>query len=162
MPATKPTFVLVPGAFHSPACFQQVFDELHSAGYETKSGTLTSVNDASKTTSDDIAFVREKLLLPLINEGKDVIVAPHSYAGMPVGSAIEGLSKVERAAKGQQGGVVGLIYICAFVSQEGASLFDMIGGKWAPWQDVKVRCVFSNLSMSFSPVSLGDSLLTLA
>ncbi|MCJ1358656.1 MAG: hypothetical protein MMC33_008656 [Icmadophila ericetorum] len=134
MAQTKPTFVIVPGAFHSASCYEPLFSALRSSGYETKTGTLKSVVDASKVLGDDIAFVKEELLLPLIEqEGKDVVVACHSYGGFPTSVAIAGLSKVERTAKGEKGGIIGLIYICAFVPREGLALFDMIGGKWAPW-----------------------------
>ena len=143
MDEKKPTFVLVPGAFHLHSSFDQVIAELHSANYETRAGTLKSVNDANASVSDDVTFLREELLLPLIEKGKDVVVVFHSYAGIPGSAAIRGLSKSERTSQGQKSGIIGLIYMCSFVPKEGSSLYDMIGGQWAPWQEVHVSLFVS-------------------
>lgn len=134
----KPTFVLVPGAFHLHSCLDQVITELHAADYETRTGTLRSVNNAAASLSDDVTFIREELLLPLIETGKDVVVVFHSYAGVPGSAAIRGLSKSERDSKGQVFGIIGLIYMCALIPKDGSPLYDIKGGQWLPWQKVDV------------------------
>ncbi|MCJ1311313.1 hypothetical protein MMC25_004984 [Agyrium rufum] len=135
MAQAKPTFLLVPGAWHPQGVLDQLVSELQSAGFENATGTLTTVGSTA-SLSDDVTYIREELLLPLIEgKGKDVIFVAHSYAGIPSGTAIKGLSKGERIAKGEKGGIVGLVYLCAFVPQQGVSLFDMVGGQWPPWQE---------------------------
>ncbi|KAI4244337.1 MAG: hypothetical protein L6R40_003063 [Gallowayella cf. fulva] len=69
--------------------------------------------------------------MPAISAGKEVVVIMHSYSGGPGAMAAEGLSVAERHAAGQVGGVVGLIFISAFIAEEGQTLVS--GGGFAPW-----------------------------
>jgi hypothetical protein len=48
------------------------------------------------------------------------MLVAHSYGGCPVGAAANGLSKVERAAASKPGGILGLIFIAAFITQANA------------------------------------------
>ncbi|MCJ1472549.1 hypothetical protein MMC13_001198 [Lambiella insularis] len=131
-----PTFVLVPGAWHSPAHFEGVMYELNLAGHETRCLRLPGVNSLDpKTTSTttDADFIRDRLLLPLLEEGKEIVLVVHSYGGMPGGAAACGLSKQERSAAGLPGGIVGLIYIAALIAREGDALVDMMGGQLHEW-----------------------------
>lgn len=145
MDITKPTIVLVPGAFHVHSCLDQVIAEFHSAGYETRTATLRSVNSASASATDDFTLIREELLLHLIDDEKDVVVVFHSYAGVPGGTAIMGLCKNERTSNGEESGVIGLVYMCALIAKEGTSPYDMAGGQWAPWQKADVSSLVSLL-----------------
>jgi hypothetical protein len=63
------------------------------------------------TTSKDAEEARTRYLLPLLEEGKDVIVFVHSYGGVVGGAAAAGLSKSARSVEGKPGGVVGLLYL---------------------------------------------------
>ena len=47
--------------------------------------------------------------------------------------AAKGLSKADRQAAGLLGGIIGLIFISAFVAEEGKTLLDGSDGKFAPW-----------------------------
>ncbi|KAK3171654.1 hypothetical protein OEA41_003738 [Lepraria neglecta] len=48
--------------------------------------------------------------------------------------AAKGLSKAEMPAASRKGGIIGLIFICAFVAQEGQSLISSLPGKkFDPW-----------------------------
>ncbi|KAL8747330.1 MAG: hypothetical protein Q9184_007616 [Pyrenodesmia sp. 2 TL-2023] len=96
---------------------------------------LVTVNQPGFTVQDDVQALLTGLLHPLIvKEGKDIVLYLHSYAGFPGSAAIAGLSKQERSAKGERGGVVGLIYQSAFCPTRGDTLLKMIGGNYAPWQ----------------------------
>ncbi|KAH7000330.1 hypothetical protein EDB80DRAFT_753585 [Ilyonectria destructans] len=101
---SKPTIVLIPGAWHTPAHFELFLQQLHDAGYPTGSKQLPSVGSAD----------------PKNQSGNDVILIMHSYGDSPGGAAAKGLSKAERTASGQKGGITGLIFMCAFLSNEGA------------------------------------------
>lgn len=136
MDGSKSTFVLVPGAWHSPAQFSYMIAHLHEAGYPTRSLTLPSVGSQEPKkieVTTDVAFIREKVLLPLLEDGKDVVLVMHSYGGLPGGAAAKGLSKSERGSEGQPGGVIGLVFLAAFLAREGDSLLGALGGKLDPW-----------------------------
>lgn len=134
MSEEKPYIALVPGAWHSPIHYQELLDLFESAGYPTKSVQLPSVGSPDpkkESVTGDAAAIREKLLLPLIEDGKDVVLLMHSYGGCPGAAAATGLSKTEREENG--GGIIGLVFIAAFLAQEGDSLLSALGGKFDPW-----------------------------
>jgi hypothetical protein len=86
---------------------------------------------------EDIAAVRSAVLTE-VDAGKDVIVNAHSWAGIPVNSALDGLSKADREAEGKPGGVVKLTFVTSFVLPEGTSLEESLGGPadWFIYNDV--------------------------
>ena len=130
----KPTIIIVPGGWHSASVYRHFAAQLESLGYPTVIISLPSVNSSSPKTAtcteDSIALRKE--LLPLIENGeKDVVIFAHSYSGMPAVGAAHGLSKASRNDK--KGGVLGLIYLSAFVVPPGISLLEYLGGKHAPY-----------------------------
>jgi pimeloyl-ACP methyl ester carboxylesterase len=139
-----PTIVLIPGAWHSPVHYQELVNLLEAARYTLSSSSLPSLDPADPdavTTRTDSKFIAEKLLAPLLDEGNDIILVAHSYGGSPGSAAARGLSKTERASQGLNGGVIGLIFIAAFVVPEGVSLRDGVGGQFPPWVQVDVCCL---------------------
>ncbi|MCJ1283374.1 hypothetical protein MMC26_002702 [Xylographa opegraphella] len=119
-----PTILLVPGAWHSPGHYSAFLSALNAAGYPTICERNPSCDTASPyttSTESDAAAIR-KLILAQLEAGHDIVLAVHSYGGCPGGAAVHGLSKQERKAAGQPGGVVGLIFICAFIAHDGQSL----------------------------------------
>ena len=135
MATSGPTIVLIPGAFHVDSAMDALGAELQRDGYNTRSWGLVTVNHAGRKVDADVRAMLDELLHPLIlNEGKDIVLYFHSCAGFPGSAAIQGLSKKERTAKGQSGGIVGLIYQSAFVPKLGDTLLQNIGGSYAPWQ----------------------------
>ncbi|MCJ1437685.1 hypothetical protein MMC27_007072 [Xylographa pallens] len=140
--AVLPTFAIVPGAWHSPAHWDLVVRDLNRAGYPTSSKRLPGVNSPTPTsvsTTTDALFIRNNVLLPLIANGKDVILVAHSYGGMPSGAAAAGLSKAERTAAGQPGGIVGLVWVAALIAHPGDSLKALAGGQYGSWVIIDVR-----------------------
>ena len=139
MDPSKPCIVLLPGAWHTEWVMYPWRAELKKQGYETCSLGLSTVDSPGRTVDDDIKFIRERLLEPLImKEEQDIVLYLHSYAGFPGSAAIKGFSKQERLAKGEDGGIVGLIYQSAFVPGKNATLLEMLGGHPA-WQIPRVR-----------------------
>ena len=131
--------LLIPGAFHTESAMDLLSGQLQQAGYSTHAMGLVTVNNAQLSIKDDIAAIRSELLDPLVEQqGRDVVLYLHSYAGFPGSTVIEGLSKAERTAKGQAGGIIGLIYQSAFTPKEGDTLLQLIGGSYPPWQDPNV------------------------
>ena len=137
--SASPTIVLVPGAFHVDSSMDLLGAQMAQAGYNTRTMGLITVNHPKVNVQADAVELLITILSPLIEQqGKDVVLYLHSYAGFPGSTVIKGLSKQERLAAGKQGGILGLIYQSAFIPKEGNTLLQMIGGSYAPWQDANV------------------------
>jgi pimeloyl-ACP methyl ester carboxylesterase len=108
---SKPTVVLVHGAFASPAGWDGVAARLHKDGYQTAKPALglTSV-------SDDVAIVQSTLdSIP-----GDKILVGHSYGGFVTTNAASGRSDVR-----------GLVYTAAYVPESGETITSLSAG-YAP------------------------------
>lgn len=131
-----PVFVVTPGAWHPAHTADLLVNQLKAAGYEAQAAGLKTVG-SELPQSADVDYLRNEVYLPLIDSGKDVVAVLHSYGGFPGSSAIQGLGKKDR--QGKPGGILGIIYISAFIPQPGVSLLACLGGKWADWHEVNVR-----------------------
>lgn len=133
----SPTVVLIPDAWHSPIHYVMLLAEIESAGYATSSARCPSCDSTdpyAQTVTTDASSIRQTLLLPLINKGRDIVLIMHSYGGCPGAMAAKGLSKAELQASGRPGGIIGLVFICAFVAHEGQSLLSSLPGeRLGPW-----------------------------
>lgn len=125
----KPTIVFIPGAWHSPEYFSGVISALQGQGYSCVTVSLPSVGQpgASATVADDAVAI-QKVTSKIADEGKEMIIAMHSYGGIPGTESAKGLVKADREKEGKQGGIVGLVYLAAFLLPEGASLVSFLGG----------------------------------
>lgn len=131
--STKPTILLIPGAWHTPDCYDPVASQLKAAGYPTTYASLPSVSHTPiDSFAPDVDAIRAKLA-PLVEAGADVVVVAHSYGSMPTNEAIKGLTKADRKAAGQQGGVAHYVFCSAFITPVGVSLMDALQGKDLPW-----------------------------
>ncbi|KAL3490734.1 alpha/beta-hydrolase [Aspergillus germanicus] len=123
MATTTPTVLLIPGAWHQGSTFEPVAKILREQGYEAETVTLPSVGGPSSTTAyDDARHIQETYLTKLVADGKEVIIVMHSYAGIPGTECVKGFARKDIAAQGKKGGVVGLVYIAAFLVPPGASV----------------------------------------
>ncbi|KAF4311938.1 hypothetical protein GTA08_BOTSDO12061 [Botryosphaeria dothidea] len=131
---SKPTLVFAPGAWHTPACFDAVRDQLHARGWATEAVAYPSVGAEPPTLglAEDVAAVRSTLER-LADEGKQIVLTVHSYGGLVGQNAVEGLGYKQRAAAGKKGGVILLVYLTAFVAPKGATIKQMLGGQFLPW-----------------------------
>ncbi|KAI9728847.1 MAG: hypothetical protein M1834_007234 [Cirrosporium novae-zelandiae] len=98
----KPTLVMIHGAWHNRQCFETTSTKLQSLGYETITPDLPSSS--------------------VTDEGKDVGVILHSYSGVPGCEALHGLAKAQRDKEGYYGGVIFLLFMTAWVVEEGKSI----------------------------------------
>jgi pimeloyl-ACP methyl ester carboxylesterase len=134
---SNPTIVLIPGAWHSPLHYAPLIELLERARYDVVTERLPSVGSPKpreQSVAKDAAFIEKVLLKPLVDSGKDVLLLMHSYGGCPGADAAKGYSKAERAAAGKKGGIVGLVFMCAFVANEGDSLLSKLPGQqYDPW-----------------------------
>ncbi|KAK4548853.1 hypothetical protein LTR36_008626 [Oleoguttula mirabilis] len=129
MTTTKPAIVLVPGAWHTSIHFRPLTSRLEKAGYEIHALDLPSTadNPGNDAWKDDIALIRGTVE-QLADRGRDVVLVMHSRGGLPGSDAAEGMSKADRSKEGKQGGIVRMLYMCAFAAPEGVSLFDATHG----------------------------------
>ncbi|KAK4696742.1 hypothetical protein P7C71_g1226, partial [Lecanoromycetidae sp. Uapishka_2] len=127
-PKTKPIVLLIPGMWHTPEVFDALRTEIEKHSYKTTSRQLPSMGCAdpsNHSAQSDADFIRSQLLLPLIDSGERIFLVMHSYGGMPGSAAAYGLSEEERSKDGLKGGIVGLIYIAAFIVPAGRTCADM-------------------------------------
>ena len=120
---TKPAIVLVHGAWHVPAHYSELIEQLRKAGFEAFCPLLPTCDDAKRPNSNlytDADFVRQQVS-SLVEQSRNVVMLLHSYGGAVGTEAVQGLSARERASEGLSGGVVRLIYMCAFMLQAGES-----------------------------------------
>lgn len=118
----KPVFVLLHGAWHTPVCWSRIIPLLKAQGYETVAPQLpSSLANGGPPVQDwsaDIEVIRSTVV-SLAKDGRDIILVAHSNSGMTAGTALEGLDKAACAEQGWKGGIVRMIYICAFIVSEG-------------------------------------------
>ncbi|KAI0860871.1 Alpha/Beta hydrolase protein [Xylaria cubensis] len=135
-PKNLPTILLVPGAFGKPDGFDSLLPYLHEAGFATYPGAYPSCNPANPhmaTCENDITFLRNNVLLPLLEQHKDVIILAHSYGGIVAGGAAKDFDKTTREAQGHVSSIVGLIYVVGNITLEGESLLQAVGGAYPPF-----------------------------
>ncbi|KAJ4291788.1 hypothetical protein N0V90_009683 [Kalmusia sp. IMI 367209] len=63
---------------------------------------------------DDAAYINA-VVTKLADEGKEIVLAAHSYGGIPASEALKGLAKAERKQNRKKGGVVHVGYMTALV-----------------------------------------------
>lgn len=122
---SKPTFVLVHGAWHDPGHWGPLAKVLNSHGYKTITPKLPSVIDPDvadvkiiQSQDPDISAVRMAILHEL-NHGSNVIVVPHSYGGTPTSSALRDLGQEARSAAGFSTYVEAIAGIATWLLPEG-------------------------------------------
>uniref|UniRef100_A0A8H7MY24 AB hydrolase-1 domain-containing protein n=1 Tax=Bionectria ochroleuca TaxID=29856 RepID=A0A8H7MY24_BIOOC len=128
MSAKKPTIVVVPGAWSTPAHYRKLVEALQARSFEVKVPSLATNNGARPPNSsfqDDVAAVRA-LVEPIVEQGNEVVIVMHSYGGAVGTDATEGLSRKEREANNLPGGVVHLVYLCAYLLAKGQSVWNVI------------------------------------
>ncbi|KAL9034181.1 MAG: hypothetical protein Q9214_007161 [Letrouitia sp. 1 TL-2023] len=139
---SKPVCVIVPGAWHPESAYADLINHFNDNGYPVVTARLPSFNTDSPSVSTCAADsdAVAQVLLSLIEEGKDIFVLNHSYGGIPGGGAAHGLSKVALQKQGKKGGVIGLVYMSAFVVPEGLSLVEYLGGQHPPYLQKNQAC----------------------
>ena len=146
MTSTRPFFVILPGGSQNPTHYGYLAHLLQSAGYPTFSALLPSVGNSAKvTTQDDMDYIRDRMILPILElEERDVILIMHSYSGVPGSAAALGLGKKERIAKGKKAGVIGQIFYAAMLQKggDGVDLFTAGGGAFPQFLRPDVRLKF--------------------
>jgi len=133
---SKPDFVIVPGAWHSPESFKPTTDYLTKAGYVHHGVTLPSVGASPplKSFEPDVEAIR-KTLDSILSSCKDVVLLMHSYGGTVGSESLAPyIQKLEEGEKKEGWGrVIRLVYCASFVLPEGGSLMAALNYKPLPW-----------------------------
>ena len=120
----SPTVVLVHGAWHGPWCWGEVERQLADEGVDVVTVDLPSSGDdpsALGDLDDDAAAVRAAIDAV---DGPVVVIA-HSYGGAPTTQGAAGAENVQH-----------IVYLTAFMLDEGESLFGLVGGVAPDWWQV--------------------------
>ncbi|EFQ26047.1 uncharacterized protein GLRG_01191 [Colletotrichum graminicola M1.001] len=163
MSSELPTIVFIPGAWHKPWIFDLVREDLAGRGYPTAAVALPSVGstDVNAGLDQDADAVRAELQR-LIDAGREVVVVAHSYGGIPVANAVEGLNHKSRVAKKKTGGVLMLIYMTSFAMPADESLSDSDSDGPQPWLDIKGGFILPRDPISLFYAGVEPSLATKA
>jgi hypothetical protein len=131
---TKPTIVLLPGAWHSPAHYNKLRKELEKHGYESEAVALATVDpkDPPNTDADSDVKVISAAINKVLDAGKDVVLVTHSYSGLPGQSAA--YSFITDKQDGPR--LVAIAMMCSFIYPPHMSLLGPLGNKPLPIHDV--------------------------
>ncbi|KAI6350727.1 hypothetical protein MCOR25_010442 [Pyricularia grisea] len=137
--ASSPAVVLTPGAWHGPWAYDLLIPELTALGLSSSTVTLATVGttDPDVGVADDAAAARAEVLKQLDAPGeRDVVLVGHSYGGVVISNAVEGLSVADRKAAGKKNGVIGVLYMTAFAIPANTSLLDAVDGSLPDWWNI--------------------------
>ncbi|KAJ7721453.1 Alpha/beta hydrolase fold-1 [Mycena metata] len=125
----KPEIIIIPGSFCSLKYYDPVVADLKSHGYSVHGIELETVGrrDTPAPSMYDDAAAIAALVSRLADEGKDVVLVPHSYGGVPTCEAAKGLAKSVREKEGKAGGIARILFVSSVVPKEGESLKDAFG-----------------------------------
>ncbi|KAJ5371872.1 hypothetical protein N7517_003878 [Penicillium concentricum] len=153
------TILFVPGAWITPAFYQPFIHALTVARYDVHYAGYPSLDPKDPLVADcqtDTDAVSDILQSLVEDEGKDVLVFMHSYGGMPGSAAASGLAKSQRAQEGKAGGVIGLLFLGAFVVAEGLSCAGLQGGDLPPGSCRIRSAEFADLLQPSANVNIVD------
>lgn len=122
----KPTVVIIGGAFHTPANYNELASALRVSGFEVHVPRLPTCNGARPPNADftdDTKLIRS-YVESLVFAGRTVVSIGHSYGGQVMSNALHGLGLEARSSQGLKGGVSNLIYMAGYILPEGMSTYD--------------------------------------
>src|SRR5690349_6838041 len=112
------TFVLVHGAWSGGWCYDKVAERLRAKGHRVFAPTLTGQGERSHLAGIAINLslhISDVLNVFHYEELKDAVLAGHSYGGMVVTGVADRIPEKINA----------LVYLDAFLPEDGQSLFDI-------------------------------------
>jgi pimeloyl-ACP methyl ester carboxylesterase len=153
---SKPTVLFVHGAWHTPNHFAPVRRVFEEAGFPTSCPRLPSVGNAPPIgLMEDAQCIRDELVRLIEGEERDIVVVAHSYGGVVATQAVEQrFAKKTCEKEGKKGGVVRIVYMCAFLMNVGEPLPGASGGSLAPFMLADVRHLGLETTLSYSKVAV--------
>jgi pimeloyl-ACP methyl ester carboxylesterase len=102
--------------------------------------SVDSDDPKSITVTTDVEAVRDELLSPLLDSGRNVVVVGHSAGAFLASGVVHGVCRAHRK---DSGAVVGLIVVAGFPATELAlsvqAARDKPNFEHTPWVDPRVR-----------------------
>ena len=129
------TILIVHGSWHTPFFFTTIVEMLNARGYPVTVPQLPTCDpvaphNAGLGLNADVVKISSEVIRLAEQESKDVLIVAHSYGGVIATAAVAPeSSKEQRSKEGKAGGILGILYLTAFLPQLGISLGDMIGGE---------------------------------
>lgn len=114
------TFVIVHGAWGGAWSWKKIRTLLRAAGHEVYTPTLTGLGERAHLANPEIdleTHIQDVLGVLEYEDLRDVVLVGHSYGGMVITGVAD--RSAERLAC--------LVYLDAFVPNEGQSLLDLVG-----------------------------------
>lgn len=128
----KPTFVFIPGAWHRVETWDKVIALTGEKGYKNIAITLPSTRgDPSATFGDDVKEV-QRVISDETCQGRNVVLAAHSYGGFVGNSAVKGFARSPEEPANGKGHVIGLALMASGFTVTGMAFLEMVGGKPPP------------------------------
>ena len=121
---SKPAIVWLHGAWHNPAHYSSFLNKFKEQGYKVKAPATASAAEtpASNVFEKDVAIAKEAIK-SFTDQGKNVVVAMHSYGGVYGSEAVAELFE-ESKGKDGKGRVIHLFYVAAIILEKGTSVID--------------------------------------
>jgi pimeloyl-ACP methyl ester carboxylesterase len=113
------TFVLVHGGWHGAWCWTRVVPLLQGEGHDVVAPALTGLGERAHLATREVdvsTHVRELVDRLETSDASDVVLVGHSYSGVVVTAVAAALPKR----------VSDVVYLDAFVPEEGRSIFDLL------------------------------------
>jgi pimeloyl-ACP methyl ester carboxylesterase len=113
------TYVLVHGGWHGGWCWKRVTPYLRDSGHTVYTPTLTGLGERSHLASPEInlsTHIQDILNVLIYEDLTDVVLVGHSYSGMVIAGVAD--RAPERVTR--------LVYLDAFVPEDGQSLRDIL------------------------------------
>ena len=113
------TYVLVHGGWHGGWCWKRVTPYLRDSGHTVYTPTLTGLGERSHLASPETnlsTHIQDILNVLMYEDLTDVVLVGHSYSGMVIAGVADRVP--ERVTR--------LVYLDAFVPEDGQSLRDIL------------------------------------
>jgi len=125
-PSTKPTIVIVHGAWGGSWAFRKVDSLLREKGFNVYRPQLTGLGERVHLSRPDIGLsthIEDVVNMILFEDLHDIILVGHSYGGMVItGVADRVPDRIRR-----------LVYLDAFVPNDGESAMSLVGSRGGSW-----------------------------
>ena len=126
-----PTILLIHGGGHGNPAYMTKFEAgLQASGFPTVGGTSPSnggVVVANRALQDDAVYWRKKIE-DLLELGKNIIIFAHSIGSFWASEAAHGLSLSDQRKDGHRNGVLKLVFLGAYLPDEGDQVFTFYNG----------------------------------
>lgn len=136
---SRPVLVIVPGSFAPVSLYTDYVELLKQNGFDVRVIDTPSVGrrdpKPAATMSDDAKEI-DRVVTGIFDEGKDVVLMPHSYGGVPTTQSMQTLSRKNRQGRA----VEKIVYLTAVILPLNTDNISLGGGKLPDWIQTDVSC----------------------